>query len=244
MKKKIVIISGGMDSVTLLHDVVHKFGSKNIIALSFYYGSKHNPKELPMANKNCELLQVQHEIIDVQSIFDTFDSALLAHKDSEEIPEGYYADKNMKKTVVPFRNGILLSMAIGFAESKDCDTVYYGAHAGDHDIYPDCRKTFIDSISNAAKYGTYNNIEIIAPYWEGNKYQILEIGKRLGVDYSKTWTCYNPNSEDDIPCGKCGSCVERAEAFYNHQIADPLYPLEIWKDVVLNMLELKKANKK
>lgn len=237
MKKKIVILSGGLDSTTLLYDIVDKFKAKNVIALSFNYGSKHNTKELPMAAMSCDKLGVEHQIINLTDIFQHFDSALLRHSDSEEIPEGHYADENMSKTVVPFRNGILLSIAVGFAENKDCDIVYYGAHAGDHDIYPDCRKQFVDAISNACRVGTYNNVDVIASYWEGDKQDIIKRGTALDVDYKSTWTCYNPSSETSEPCGKCGSCVERTLAFYHEGKQDPLYSLETWKDAVVYSLE-------
>lgn len=221
MKKKVIIItSGGMDSVTLLHDVVKKHGAENVSALSFLYGSKHMGKEIPMAKANCKKLGVKHRIIDVQQVFKNFKSALLAKKDSEEIPEGHYAASNMKKTIVPFRNGILLSIAAGFAETEDAKILYYGAHAGDHDIYEDCRKEFVDAMSEAIRIGTMNGIEVKAPYWNDTKITILKKGLKLGVDYAKTWTCYNPQGAK--ACGKCGACQERLEAFRKNKIEDPL----------------------
>lgn len=219
-KKAIIIVSGGMDSITLLHDMVKKHGKKNILAVSFQYGSKHMKKELPMAKENCEILEVEHRIIDVRNIFRNFKSALLDKKDSEPIPEGHYEALNMKKTIVPFRNGILLSIAAGMAETLGAKIIYYGAHSGDHFIYEDCRKEFVDAISSAVKLGTMNKIQIKAPYWNDNKITILKKGKKLGVDYSKTWTCYNPTFGK--ACGKCGACQERLEAFEKNGIKDPL----------------------
>jgi len=220
MKKKIIIISGGMDSTTLLYDVVKKYGNKNIIALSFDYGSKHNSYELPLAQKSCKKLGVEQRIINVKNIFNQFNSALLKHKDSEAIPEGHYEDKSMKKTVVPFRNGILLSIAAGLAESIMADTVFYGAHGGDHIIYPDCRIEFEKTFSSAASLGTFNKIKIKAPYRSINKIGILKKGIKLKVPYQDTHTCYNPSKKGES-CGKCGACQERLEAFNKLNIKDP-----------------------
>jgi 7-cyano-7-deazaguanine synthase len=220
MKKKICIISGGMDSITLLHDVVKKEDRNMVIAITFLYGSKHSSKEQLCAIENTRILKVEHKIIDLRRIFNNFQSALLNHEDSEEIPEGHYENKNMIKTVVPNRNAILLAVAAGFAESLNANTVLYGAHSGDHEIYPDCRKEFIDAFSQAIKLGTYNKIQVEAPYWNMNKTSIIARGIELGVDYSKTWTCYNP--QEGQACGRCGSCQERLEAFKNNNLEDPL----------------------
>ena len=220
MKKVIIITSGGMDSVTLLHQVVKKHGKENVAALSFLYGSRHMEKEIPMAKFNCKKLGVKHRIIDVREVFKNFKSALLNHSDSEKIPEGHYAAANMKKTIVPFRNGILLSIAAGFAETEGAKILYYGAHAGDHDIYEDCRKEFVDAMSEAIELGTMNAIKVEAPYWNDNKITILKKGLKLGVNYAKTWTCYDPKGSK--ACGKCGACQERLEAFRENKLKDPL----------------------
>lgn len=231
MKKVIIIVSGGMDSVTLLHEVVKKHGAKNVFALSFAYGSRHMKKEIPMAQFNCKKLGVSHQIVDVRGVFKNFNSALLDKKDSEKIPEGHYEAANMKKTIVPFRNGILLSIAAGFAETNGAKILYYGAHAGDHFIYEDCRKEFVDAMSQAIKLGTMNAIEIKAPYWNDTKISILKKGKKLGVDYSKTWTCYNPKGNRQ-PCGRCGADMERVEAFLKNNLVDPLYTPKNWEKAV------------
>lgn len=236
MNKKIIILSGGMDSTTLLYDLVQKYGNKNVLALSFNYGSRHNKVELPLAHQTCKKLKVKHRVFNLQPIFKHYKSALLNKKDSEEIPEGHYADENMKKTVVPFRNGILLSLAIGLAESEDGNEVYYGAHQGDHTIYPDCRKDFVAAMNNAGIFGTYKGITINAPYSDITKIEIIKKGIELGVDYSLTWTCYNPQ-EGNKPCGKCGSCVERTEAFEQNGYKDPLYEDEDWIKAVHFMKE-------
>jgi 7-cyano-7-deazaguanine synthase len=177
-------------------------------------------KEIPMAQFNCKKLGVSHQIVDVRGVFKNFKSALLNKRDSEKIPEGHYESSNMKKTVVPFRNGILLSIAAGFAESNSAKILYYGAHAGDHMIYPDCRKEFVDAMSKAFELGTMNKVVVRAPYRKDNKITILRKGLKLGVDYSKTWTCYSPFGNKS--CGKCGSCQERLEAFRLNKIEDPL----------------------
>lgn len=237
MKNKIVIVSGGMDSITLLHETVKEYGNENIIALTFDYGSRHNNKEIPMAEENCKILNVKHKILDLKSIFNNFNSALLNHENSEEIPHGDYKEENMKKTVVPYRNGILLSIAVGFAESMDADIVFYGAHAGDHDVYPDCRKEFVNAINKSSELGTYNNVKIDSPFWDDTKISIIKKGREIGVDYTKTWTCYEGKEE---PCGKCGSCVERTEGFYENKLKDPLYTDDGWNKAVDYMKEVLK----
>lgn len=219
MDKAIVILSGGLDSTTLLYEVVKEYKAENVTALTFYYGSKHNHMEIPLAKKTTKKLGVEHIVMDVEGVFKNYNSALL--QGGEDIPEGHYADENMKKTVVPYRNGILLSMAVGLAESRGAKKVYYGAHGGDHAIYPDCRVEFVEAVSKSAKLGTFNEVEIVAPYSEDNKITILTKGLKLGVDYSLTWTCYNP-SENGKACGKCGSCTERLEAFKENNTKDPL----------------------
>jgi len=226
-KKCILILSGGLDSVTLLHDIVKQHGKENIIAISFNYGSKHNAYELPMAIYQTSQLKVEHRIIDMVQVFNNFNSALLNHENSEEIPEGHYEEKSMKKTVIPFRNGILLAIAAGVAETVGATKIYYGAHGGDHIIYPDCRLKFIKAMSSATKLGTYNKVKILAPYSNINKIKILKIGKKLGVDYSKTHTCYNPSNGKS--CGKCGSCIERCAAFIINKMKDPIKYILPWE---------------
>lgn len=202
MKNKVIIVSGGMDSITLLHL------QKNFIklALGFNYGQKHS-KELLFAKENCEKLEIRFIEIDLTGIAKYFKSNLL--KGGGEIPEGHYEDKVMKKTVVPFRNGIMLSIACGIAESYECDIVLIGNHAGDHTIYPDCRYEFIDNMAKAMNLGTYRNIKLDAPFTLMTKREIALNGERLKVDWNKTWSCYKGG---DVHCGKCGTCVERKEA--------------------------------
>lgn len=212
MKSSVIILSGGMDSVTLLYD------QKDYIALAvtFDYGSNHNKREAELAAYHCKQLGIEHIIIPLSFIHDYFKSSLLEGADA--IPEGHYQADNMKSTVVPFRNGIMLSIACGLAESRGLTKVLIANHAGDHAIYPDCRETFIDAMNQAMAYGTYEHINIYAPYTSLSKTDIAKIGKTLGIDYSKTYSCYKGGEKH---CGKCGTCVERKEALRDAGIDDP-----------------------
>lgn len=203
MKDSVIILSGGMDSVTMLYE--YKESIK--LAVTFDYGSNHAEKEIPFANLHCERLGIEHIIIPLSFMHDYFNSSLL--QGGEVIPEGHYADENMKSTVVPFRNGIMLAIACGLAESRGLKRVMIANHGGDHAIYPDCRGTFIDSMSEAMSYGTYEHVKIYAPYTGITKGEIASHGKLLGIDYSETWSCYKGGEHH---CGRCGTCVERKEA--------------------------------
>lgn len=203
MKNSVIIVSGGMDSITLLYD--HK--DEIALGISFDYGSNHNAREIPYAKMHCERLGIRHITINLDFMHQYFKSSLLEGADA--IPEGHYADDNMKSTVVPFRNGIMLSIAIGIAESNNLDQVFIANHGGDHTIYPDCRPEFINAIDGAATAGTFNNVRVVAPYTNITKGEIASIGKRLGIDYTETWSCYKGGEKH---CGKCGTCVERKEA--------------------------------
>lgn len=211
MKNSAIIVSGGMDSITLLYD--HK--DEIALGISFDYGSNHNAREIPFAKMHCERLGIKHITINLDFMHQYFKSSLL--DGAEAIPEGHYADDNMKSTVVPFRNGIMLAIAIGIAESNNLDQVFIANHGGDHTIYPDCRPEFINAIDAAATAGTYNNVKVIAPYTKITKSDIARIGKRLGIDYAETWSCYKGGG---VHCGKCGTCVERKEALAEAGIED------------------------
>lgn len=212
MKDSAIIVSGGMDSITLLYD------KKDEIALgiSFDYGSNHNAREIPFAQMHCERLGIKHIIINLDFMHRYFKSSLLDGADA--IPEGHYEADNMKSTVVPFRNGIMLSIATGIAESHNLKKVLIANHGGDHTIYPDCRPEFIHAIDKAARYGTFINVGVSAPYTDIMKGQIASIGKRLGIDYRETWSCYKGGV---VHCGKCGTCIERKEALAEAGIEDP-----------------------
>ena len=212
MKNSAIILSGGMDSVTLLYD----YQTDIALAITFDYGSNHAKKEIECAKWHCEQLGIEHLIIPLDFIHQYFKSSLL--EGSDAIPEGNYNDENMKSTVVPFRNGIMLSIAAGIAESRNLKNIMIANHAGDHAIYPDCRATFIESMNEAISYGTYNNINIVAPYTNLTKSDIAIRGYLNNVDYSHTWSCYKGG---DIHCGKCGTCMERKEAFELAKLNDP-----------------------
>ena len=210
-KDALLILSGGMDSVTLLYERAEEIA----LAVSFDYGSNHNHKEIPFAKKHCDALGIPHVVIPLKFMAEHFESSLLSG--AEAIPEGHYADENMKSTVVPFRNGIMLSIAAGLAESKGLQKVMMANHFGDHDVYPDCRKEFVDNMSAAISAGTYANIFIDAPYTSISKADIARKGAALGIDYAQTWSCYKGLEKH---CGKCGTCIERKEALATAGITD------------------------
>ncbi len=215
MKKEvIVLISGGMDSVCALYEATEHY--KVVLGISFDYGSKHNSKEIPFAKYHCRKLNIEHIIIKLDFMNKYFESSLL--KSGDEIPDGHYEDSNMKQTVVPFRNGIMLSIAAGIAESRKAEGLVIAAHSGDHAIYPDCREEFLSSMSNSIKLGTYVNIDVIRPFVSMTKGQIAKRGQELGVDFSNTWSCYKGKK---FHCGTCGTCVERKEAFQTAGLKDP-----------------------
>lgn len=211
--KVVVLLSGGMDSVTALYHsaLEHEVSA----ALSFHYGSKHNDRELVFAKWHADQLGVQHLVIPLAFIGEHFSSDLLAG--SGTIPKGHYEEETMKKTVVPFRNGIMLAIAAGLAESRDAMGLVIAAHAGDHAIYPDCREIFMESMSEAIRLGTYAGVEVLRPFIDMSKADIASRGAALGVDFRKTWSCYVGG---EVHCGECGTCVERREAFLLAGIAD------------------------
>lgn len=198
--------------MTLLHYKKERIA----LAVSFDYGSNHNAREIECARKQCEMLKIEHLVIPLDFMGRYFKSSLL--EGAESIPEGHYADDNMKSTVVPFRNGIMLSVACGLAESRGLRHVMMANHGGDHAIYPDCRPDFVRAMSDAMKYGTYEGITIEASFTDITKSDIAKLGKELGVDYSLTYSCYKGGEKH---CGKCGTCVERREAMADAGIDDP-----------------------
>lgn len=212
--KVVVIYSGGMDSFTVLHKAVQ--AGHDVYALSFNYGQRH-VKELQCAAQVCQELDIKHKIVDISAINQLLAGSSLT--DNIDIPEGHYAADNMKSTVVPNRNMILLSLAVGYAVSIGANQVYYGAHSGDHFIYPDCRPEFVQKMHDVCQIANYEPVDIISPYLAQTKIEILADGLAMGLDYSKTWTCYNGREK---ACGKCGSCQERLEAFTLNKVTDPL----------------------
>ena len=203
MKDSVIVVSGGMDSITLLYDKKEEIA----LAVTFDYGSKHNAREIAWAKVHCGRLGIRHIVIKLDFMQKYFTSSLL--EGGDEIPEGHYADENMKSTVVPFRNGIMLSVAAGIAESNGLKKILIANHGGDHTIYPDCRPEFIGAMDRAIANGTYEDVRIDAPYTNITIADIAKIGKRLGIDYSETWSCYKGGERH---CGKCGTCIERKEA--------------------------------
>lgn len=201
--KAVIVYSGGLDSTTLLYE----YRDSIDLAVTFDYGSKHNEREIAFAREHCRKLGIEHLVIPLSFIGKYFRSSLL--KGGGDIPEGNYAGENMHSTVVPFRNGIMLAVAVGLAESRELDTVLIANHSGDHEIYPDCRPSFIDAFDAAAHEGTYNGVRILSPYCNITKREIALRGHNLGIDYSTTWSCYKGGS---VHCGVCATCLERKEA--------------------------------
>lgn len=214
MAKVVVIYSGGMDSFTVLNRAIRD--GHEVHALSFNYGQRH-VKELDVAAKVTSELGISHKVVDIRAINELLVSSLTSADSA--IPEGHYQEDSMKSTVVPNRNMILLSLAIGYAVSLEANAVYYGAHSGDHAIYPDCRPEFVKRMNDVSLIANYEPVAIEVPYLDNDKAQILADGLAMGLDYSQTWTCYNGRH---LACGKCGACVERLEAFAANQTRDPL----------------------
>jgi 7-cyano-7-deazaguanine synthase len=210
----VVLLSGGMDSVTAFH---HARESCDVVcALSFHYGAKHNDREIPFAARQAGDAGVPHLVIPLDFMARHFASDLLAS--GGEIPKGHYEERTMKSTVVPFRNGIMLSIAAGLAESRGAGGLVIAAHAGDHAIYPDCRVDFMDAMADAVRLGTYAGMGILRPFIAMTKADIVRRGAALGVDYGLTWSCYVGG---EVHCGECGTCVERREAFLLAGVPDP-----------------------
>ncbi|AGH43820.1 7-cyano-7-deazaguanine synthase QueC [Paraglaciecola psychrophila] len=213
-QKVVVIFSGGMDSFTVLNLAVKQ--GLEVFALSFNYGQKHK-KELDYAARACQELSVHHKIVDISAINQLIGGSSLTS--DIEVAEGHYEEESMKSTVVPNRNMILLSMAVGYAVSIDANKVYFGAHSGDHAIYPDCRPEFVHKMNDVCAIANYEAVEIVTPYLEVSKTAILTAGLKMGLDYNLSWTCYNGREK---ACGKCGACQERLEAFTENGVTDPL----------------------
>ncbi|MBP3838982.1 MAG: 7-cyano-7-deazaguanine synthase QueC [Prevotella sp.] len=211
MKDTVLILSGGMDSTTMLYE----FKDRIAIGISFDYGSNHNQREIPFARLHCQKLGIRHIVIELGFMSQYFKSSLLTG--SEDIPEGSYNSQNMQSTVVPFRNGIMLSIATGIAESNGLKFVMMANHGGDHAIYPDCRNEFVEAFNAASKAGTYLKVQLLAPYTALTKTEIAQKGKALNIDYSLTWSCYKGGKAH---CGTCGTCIERKEALQQAGIID------------------------
>ena len=203
-KDSVIILSGGLDSTTLLHYRKDRIA----LAVSFDYGSKHNKRELECASWQCRQLGIEHLVIPLDFIGKYFHSSLL--NGGGDIPRGDYDVNNMKSTVVPFRNGIMLAVACGLAESRGLKHVMMANHGGDHAIYPDCRPAFTKAMNAAMEAGTYEGVNLEDPFTHISKSDIVAIGSKLGVDYTHTYSCY---CGEEKHCGECGTCRERKQAF-------------------------------
>jgi 7-cyano-7-deazaguanine synthase len=212
--KVCVLLSGGMDSVTVLHEAMRTH--EVVACLSFDYGAKHNAREIPFARLYARRHGIPHHTLALEFVDRLFKSDLL--RSGGAIPDGHYAEESMQQTVVPFRNGIMLAVAAGYAESIGAGGVVIAAHAGDHAIYPDCREPFLRAMGEAMAEGTYAKIQLLRPFITLDKAGIARRGAALGVDFSETWSCYKGGS---VHCGVCGTCVERREAFLLAGVADP-----------------------
>lgn len=212
MRNSLIALSGGVDSTTLLYE----YREEVACAVGFDYGSKHNARELAAAKAICRELEIPYLIIPLAFIEEYFRSDLLLS--GGEMQLGDYSEENMSSTVVPFRNGIMLSVLAGLAESRDLQQVLIANHFGDHAIYPDCRESFVKPMGEAITAGTSNGVKLVAPYTALTKTEIVARGTRLGVPYSKTYSCYQGGERH---CGRCGTCRERHEAFVANGLEDP-----------------------
>ena len=211
-KDSILIYSGGLDSTTLLYEERDRIA----MAVTFDYGNNHAAREQACAEWHCQRLGIEHLVIDLAFMGRHFRSSLTAGADA--IPTGNYAEENMRSTVVPFRNGIMLSVACGLAESRGLKRVLMANHGGDHAIYPDCTPRFVDAMSRAMQAGTYDGVSLDAPYTNLSKAALVCRGAKLGIDYGHTYSCYRGGERH---CGQCATCLERQQAFREAGIADP-----------------------
>ena len=211
-KDSVIIYSGGLDSTTLLYEERERVA----LAVTFDYGSNHAAREIACARHHCSLLGIEHLVIELGFMGRYFASSLISGADA--IPSGNYDEENMKSTVVPFRNGIMLSIACGLAESHGLKRVLIANHGGDHAIYPDCRPGFVTAMDAAMQAGTYEGVRLAAPYTDLTKADLVRRGAAMGIDYGKTYSCYRGGEHH---CGTCGTCTERREAFLQAGIPDP-----------------------
>lgn len=223
--KAVLILSGGVDSSTLLYFLLTK--QYRVHALTFFYGQRH-AKEVDFAKKIAlkasEIGSVEHKIVDISSIHELISKGAITGK--EGVPEGYYTDQRQRTTIVPNRNMILLAIAAGYAVKIGAKEIYYAAHKSDF-IYPDCRKEFVKALDTAIYLGNiWEPVELKAPFVDMTKAEIVALGLKLGVPYELTWSCYRG---EERPCLRCGTCVERTEAFLVNNSRDPLLSEEEWK---------------
>jgi 7-cyano-7-deazaguanine synthase len=218
LKKAVAIVSGGIDSCTLLYDLLNQGFETH--ALTFVYGQKHS-KEIEAAKRITSKLQIEHKIIDISAVKEILNSSALinANVPIPEVPESVEHYDTLQSTIVPNRNSIFLSLAIAFAVNIGANNVYYGAHASDRGVYPDCRREFVDAFAHAERLATDNfELKVEAPFVNSQKSDIVRLGNKLGVPFGITWSCYQGG---DTHCGTCSSCRERKRAFVEADIKDP-----------------------
>lgn len=227
--KSVVLLSGGMDSTTVLYEALNAEVGRNVVAaLSFDYGQRH-ATELNYAFRTADRLNVDHQVISLRDVTRFLKGSSLT--DDIEVPEGHYAEDNMRLTIVPNRNSMMLNIAAGVAIGLGAQNVWAAMHAGDHPVYPDCRPEFIHSLNDTLRLATETDVSIVTPYILVGKDKIVLRGSELGVPFEETWSCYEGGN---IHCGRCGTCVERAEAFSLADVPDPtLYTdPDFWKQAV------------
>jgi 7-cyano-7-deazaguanine synthase len=212
--KSIVVHSGGMDSTVLLYQLVAQ--GDEVKALSIDYGQRHG-KEIECARAIAEDLGVEHRVSDLRSLAELLGGSALTSSEIE-VPEGHYEEDNMKATVVPNRNMILLAVSAGWAISSEYDRVAYAAHSGDHAIYPDCRNEFADALDVAIQLADWRKVSLYRPFVDLTKADLVKLGVELQVPFERTWSCYKGG---ELHCGRCGTCVERREAFHLAEVTDP-----------------------
>jgi 7-cyano-7-deazaguanine synthase len=228
----VVVCSGGMDSVTLAHMVAHDHPNDHLHLISVDYGQRHR-REMEYALRCARRLDADYTSVDLSGLREILGGSALT-TGIEEVPEGHYSDATMSQTVVPNRNMILLSVAIGLAVSIGAEDVYTGVHAGDHPVYPDCRPEFIRAVSIAGRLGNMGTPVgpplVKAPFSEMEKWEIAAVGKRVGVPFSQTWSCYKGG---EVHCGRCSTCVERIEALHRADVDDrtPYLDTLYWRTV-------------
>jgi len=232
MGKSVVILSGGLDSTVALAKAVQESSYADVHALSFDYGQRHK-KELEHAKAITDHYTVEHHIVDLTSITPLISNSSQTSEDIA-VPHGHYAEENMKATVVPNRNMIMLSIAIGWAVNIDAAQVVFGVHAGDHDIYPDCRPEFVDKMDEIAAIANWHPVEVYAPFRNMTKADIVAEGDELVVPWALTWSCYEGG---EIHCGKCATCIERREAFYHALVDDPtIYQVSLMESFAIGKI--------
>jgi len=226
--KTIVICSGGLDSVSLAHMVAAEQTLTRLV--SFDYGQRHR-KELDYAASCAARLKVPHDIIDMRAIGAALSGSALT--DDIDVPDGHYEEETMKVTVVPNRNAIMLSIAFGIAAANQDEAVAIAVHGGDHFIYPDCRPDFTESFEAMQRKALdgYAEVALYTPFVHGSKGDIVTAGAKYDTPFADTWSCYKGGAHH---CGRCGTCVERREAFDQAGITDPTTyeDADFWRDAL------------